>query len=199
MASRLPALARKLFFHQPTDDARPQPPGYRFVVATPAERNALLFLAAVISLGAGVRAVRAVSRDAESDPKSAAALSDQLRRVDSARAATKAGTRGRGSRKKPLAPVGPVDMDTSSAELIETLNGIGPALAKRIVADRDSSGPFGSLDGLRRVKGIGPALSARLAPQVTFSRFPRPQNAVGAPRPVRREASKKARRGRDFP
>ena len=95
--------------------------------------------------------------------------------------------------------IGPVDMDTSSAELIETLNGIGPALAKRIVADRDSSGPFGSLDGLRRVKGIGPALSAKLAPQVTFSRFPRPHNAVDGPRPARREASNKARRGRDFP
>ena len=90
-------------------------------------------------------------------------------------------------------------MDTASAELIETLSGIGPALAERIVADRDSSGPFGSLEGLRRVKGIGPALSAKLAPRVTFSRLPRPQNAVGAPRPVRREAPKRARRARDFP
>jgi competence protein ComEA len=79
-------------------------------------------------------------------------------------------------------------MDTSSAELIEKLNGIGPALAARIVADRDSSGPFGSLEGLGRVKGIGPALSAKLAPQVTFSRVPRPQNAVVAPRSVRRKA-----------
>lgn len=168
-------------------------------MATPAERKALLFLAAVVSLGAGVRAVRAVSRDAAPDPNAAAALSDQLRRVDSARAASRAGPKGRKSGKKSSAKIGPVDMDTSSAELIETLNGIGPALAKRIVADRDSSGPFGSLDGLRRVKGIGPALSAKLAPQVTFSRFPRPQNAVAGPRPARREASNKARRGRDFP
>lgn len=90
-------------------------------------------------------------------------------------------------------------MDTSSAELIETLNGIGPALAIRVVADRDSAGPFGSLEGLSRVKGIGPALSAKLAPQVTFSRLPRPQNAVVAPRPARREAPKRARRARDFP
>jgi competence protein ComEA len=167
-------------------------------VATPAERKALLFLAAVVSLGAGVRAVRAVSRDAAPDPAATAALSDQLRRVDSARAAPK-GTRVSGSRKKSSASIGPVDMDTSSAELIETLNGIGPALAKRIVADRDSAGPFGSLEGLGRVKGIGPALSAKLAPQVTFSRLPRPQNAVVSPRPARREAPRKARRARDFP
>lgn len=90
-------------------------------------------------------------------------------------------------------------MDTSSAELLETLNGVGPALAGRIVADRDSAGPFGSLDGLRRVKGIGPALSARLAPQVTFSRLPRPQNAVVGPRSVRRKAPQQAQHGRDFP
>ncbi|MCR4341893.1 MAG: helix-hairpin-helix domain-containing protein [Gemmatimonadaceae bacterium] len=168
-------------------------------MATPAERKALLFLAAVVSLGAGVRAVRAVSRDAAADPAATAALSDQLRRVDSARAASKAGTRGRSPRKKPSASIGLVDLDTSSVALIETLNGIGPALAKRIVADRDSSGPFGSLAGLSRVKGIGPALSAKLAPQVTFSRLPRPRNAVVAPRPVRREAPRKARRTRDFP
>lgn len=166
-------------------------------MATPAERKALLFLAAVISLGAGVRAVRAVSRDGAPDSRAAAALSEQLRLVDSARAAPK-GRSGR-SGKKQGAPALPVDMDTASAALIETLNGIGPALAKRIVSDRDSSGPFGSLDGLSRVKGIGPALSARLAPQVTFSRFPRPQNAVAGPRPVRRDTSRKARRGRDFP
>jgi competence protein ComEA len=168
-------------------------------VATPAERKALLFLAAVVALGAGVRAVRAVSRDSPSDPAATAALADQLRRVDSARSAPKAGTRGRASRKKSSASIGPVDMDTSSAELIETLNGIGPALARRIVADRDSSGPFGSLDGLRRVKGIGPALSGKLAPQVTFSRLPRPQNAVVGPRSARRKAPRQAQHGRDFP
>jgi hypothetical protein len=36
---------------------------------------------------------------------------------------------------------------------IEALRHIGPTLAKRIVADRDSFGPFGSMDGLKRVKG----------------------------------------------
>ena len=90
-------------------------------------------------------------------------------------------------------------MDTASAELIETLNGIGPSLASRIVAHRDSFGAFGSLDGLGRVRGIGPALSARLAPQVTFSRLPRPQNAVGAPPSGRRSSPANAQRDRGFP
>lgn len=170
-------------------------------MATPAERKALLFLTAVVALGAGVRAVRAVSRDLPNDPNTTAALTDQLRRVDSARGAARAarGGRSRGSGKKSAVAATRVDMDTSSAERIETLNGIGPALAARIVADRDSAGPFGSLEGLRRVKGIGPALSAKLASQVTFSRVPRPKNAVVAPRAVPWKAPEKAQPGRDFP
>lgn len=167
---------------------------------TPAERKALLFLAAVVSLGAGVRVVRAVSQSPATDSTATAALSEQLRKVDSARTAGK-GAAGRrsSSRKKPAAAGAPVDMDTASAELMELLNGVGPALAKRIVADRDSFGSFGSLEELRRVRGIGPALSAKLAPQVTFSRLPRPKNAVGAPPSGRRRAPERAQHGRGFP
>ena len=165
---------------------------------TPSERKALLFLAAVVSLGAGVRVVRS-GRDTPADPASASALSDQLRRVDSARASGRPSGRGpRSSRKKPATPPALVDIDTSSAELIETLNGIGPSLATRIVAHRDSFGPFGSLEGLGRVRGIGPALAVKLAPQVTFSRLARPQNAVVAPPPGRRRSPERAQRDRGF-
>lgn len=168
---------------------------------TPSERKALLFLAAVISLGAGVRIVRAVSREPAADPASSSALNDQLRRVDSARAATGTGRTKRGAAKKPARPKKPplVDVDTASAELLETLNGIGPMLAEKIVAHRDSFGAFGSIEGLQRVRGVGPALAARLAPHVTFSRLPRPQNAVIAPPPGRRKAPKRARSDRGFP
>ncbi len=65
---------------------------------------------------------------------------------------------------------GPVDLDTAGEAALQRLPGIGPALAARIVADRRSRGPFGSLDGLQRVKGIGPSLAERLRPSVTFSR-----------------------------
>src|SRR4029077_6175602 len=44
-----------------------------------------------------------------------------------------------------------------------------PGLAKRIVADRDASGPFGSLDGLDRVPGVGPSLLAGIRDHVSFS------------------------------
>ncbi len=62
-----------------------------------------------------------------------------------------------------------VDLDVASAAEIETLPRIGPAIARRIVANRDSLGPFGSLDAVRRVKGMGPATLARLGPLVYFS------------------------------
>jgi DNA uptake protein ComE-like DNA-binding protein len=71
-----------------------------------------------------------------------------------------------GSRK--ALPDKPIDLDLATSKEIEMLPRIGPALANRIVANRDSLGPFGSLAALKRVKGMGPASLDRLAPLVTF-------------------------------
>ena len=62
----------------------------------------------------------------------------------------------------------PIDLDRATVREVEALPRIGPALAHRIVANRDSLGAFGNLAGLGRVKGIGPALLERLGPLVTF-------------------------------
>jgi hypothetical protein len=70
------------------------------------------------------------------------------------------------------APPGIVDMDRATAAEIELLPRIGPATARRLVANRDSLGPFGSLEGLKRVKGMGPASLARLAPFISFGGKP---------------------------
>lgn len=91
--------------------------------------------------------------------------------------ASDAGIRA-GARASPASPASPavpiVDLDVATAREIEALPGIGPALAARIVADRDSLGAFGSLDALQRVRGVGPALARRIAPYVTFSALSRP-------------------------
>ena len=50
---------------------------------------------------------------------------------------------------------GKVNLNTASAEELQTLPGIGPSIAQRIVADRDSSGPFSAPEDLKRVSGIG--------------------------------------------
>jgi len=46
--------------------------------------------------------------------------------------------------------------DLIGAEEWALLPGIGPALAGRIVADRQKNGAFGALEGVLRVPGIGP-------------------------------------------
>jgi hypothetical protein len=80
---------------------------------------------------------------------------------------------------KPKAPAAPVDVDRATASELEALPRIGPALAKRIVEDRELRGPFGSLDGFQRVRGVGPAMAAALSASVTFSGTPRPSIAGG--------------------
>ena len=50
---------------------------------------------------------------------------------------------------------GPIDLNTATKEEFELLYGIGEVLAERIVEDRETNGPFTSVDDLMRVKGIG--------------------------------------------
>jgi competence protein ComEA len=68
--------------------------------------------------------------------------------------------------------VGAIDVDAASLTELTRLPRVGPALARRIVAQRDSCGPFGSIEALGKVRGIGPATLELLAPLVTFSGRP---------------------------
>jgi competence protein ComEA len=60
-----------------------------------------------------------------------------------------------------------VNLNTAAAEQLETLPGIGPALAGRILAWREEHGRFTSVEELQEVSGIGPAIFAELADLVT--------------------------------
>lgn len=182
---------------------------------TPAEKRALVFLSAVLSLGAGVRATKALS--AEPPPPSAAARADlhrQIVAVDSADSVERISGGKKHRSKRPVrmgisttdgsdasvlpdsgkrrrkgtkllanpsgqprdigvSPGGPVDVDRAQEWEILSLPKIGPSLAHRILANRDSLGPFGSIDELRRVKGVGDAVVEAITPYVTFSLQPR--------------------------
>jgi competence protein ComEA len=81
--------------------------------------------------------------------------------------------------RKSAMPAVPIDVDQASASELEALPRIGPALAKRIVDDREARGPFGSIEGFQRVRGVGPAMAAALSGAVTFSGTPRPSIAGG--------------------
>ena len=64
-------------------------------------------------------------------------------------------------------PAATVHLNGASADELDSLDGIGPSLAERIVAYRVAHGGFRSVDELDEVSGIGPvrleALRARLA------------------------------------
>ena len=61
-----------------------------------------------------------------------------------------------------------VAINSATAEQLETLPRIGPALAARIIAQRDAHGPFRSIDDLGEVGGIGPKILAGLRDAVTL-------------------------------
>ncbi len=62
----------------------------------------------------------------------------------------------------------PLALNQATAAELETLPGIGPTLAARILAWRDSAGGFRDLDDLAKVRGIGPATLARLKPRLSL-------------------------------
>lgn len=63
-----------------------------------------------------------------------------------------------------------VDVNTADAAALEALPGVGPVLAERIVAYRDSVGRLGSHEELLSVRGIGEATLERFRHLIRVSR-----------------------------
>lgn len=60
-----------------------------------------------------------------------------------------------------------VNLNSAGSEELQTLPGVGPALAQRILDWRESNGTFGSIDQLQDVSGIGPVVFEGLRALVT--------------------------------
>ncbi len=87
-------------------------------------------------------------------------------RADSVRDADASGTSPGGSGSGGPVPGGSLSLNSASAGELESLPGIGPALAARILEWRSANGGFGSVDELMQVPGIGPKTFEGLRAQV---------------------------------
>lgn len=67
----------------------------------------------------------------------------------------------------PGAPAAPVNLNTATAEQLDTLDGVGPATAAKILDYRRAHGGFRTIEDLGQVPGIGPKRLAALRGKVT--------------------------------
>ena len=63
---------------------------------------------------------------------------------------------------------GLVNINTADEKALDSLPGLGPAMAKRIIEYRSVNGSFQKLEDLKKVKGIGEAKFARLKDKVSL-------------------------------
>jgi competence ComEA-like helix-hairpin-helix protein len=105
-------------------------------IFTREERAVVLFLAVSLLIGSAVMQARRVFPSVIPDFAGASDPSDAEPSVER--------------------PIGPVDVNTATADELVRLPGIGPVRAAAIVRERDLRGGYSSLDELLDVRGIGP-------------------------------------------
>ncbi len=135
---------------------------------TQTESRVVLVLVAAFLLGIGVRFFRPMDR---SEPAYDYSSLDSEFTAASAgpglRDTTGTGISGISDQAGRTAGSTLVDINHANESELAGLPGVGPAIAKRIIAFRTENGPFRSVGELRNVKGIGPKKFERLAPFCT--------------------------------
>lgn len=62
---------------------------------------------------------------------------------------------------------GLIDINTADEKALDSLPGVGPAMAKRIIEYRQTNGAFQTIEDLKKIKGIGEAKFAKMKDRVT--------------------------------
>lgn len=128
-----------------------------------------LRVTAPADLGAGV--LIASSGGPEEASKRRPAIADQPANIESQTSEPRPDN-APPRRRRPEPPSEPIDINLASAEQLESLPGVGPVLAQRILRARQAApgGTFGTLEELAAIRGIKAKTFSRLKPYLKIER-----------------------------
>jgi competence protein ComEA len=128
----------------------------------------------VYRLVAGARVEDAIARaggaTARADLQAinlAAKVADGQQVVVPRKGGAPAGAAASGSADPSAAPSGPINLNSATAAQLDTLDGVGPSTAQKILDYRTAHGGFSSIEDLASIPGIGPKRLESLRKQVT--------------------------------
>ena len=87
--------------------------------------------------------------------------------IESASGGTAAGSSGSADTAM-SDPSGKININTADSASLQTLNGIGPATAQKIIDYRESNGRFSSVEDIKNVSGIGDKTYEKLKDSITI-------------------------------
>lgn len=158
-ARRLPSPSAEAVVYVAGAVAKPGiyriPPGSRAAYA--------IALAGGMLPGADPLAINLAERISDGDEIAVLRIGDVAHSAHTSRA-----TVHRSRKRAASAPTSVVNLNTADAAALESVPGIGPTLADRIVAIRDADGAFGSFDELLDVAGMTAARLERARPYLTI-------------------------------
>lgn len=130
---------------------------------TPGEKRAVIILIAAVLIGTGYRIIQRALL-----PASISISVEDSLAIEAIRGAWEGKKQPAKSTEEAdgLTTARLIDINTANQSLLESLPGVGPVIASRIVELRDTRGGFQSAEELLDVPGIGPVKLERIKPLI---------------------------------